>query len=213
MQTSFKNNNSDELILLLDGWGMDENPYKPLESNCDVLFVFDYSNLEFDFDFSKYKKITLIAFSAGVFMAGYLKDRLPKFDYSVAINGTLKLFNPQLGLPQSSRSMMENINEKNCLELRKKLIYGKKHLALFDKNQPHREIKSSLSELSSLKKYYSQAKDIKFDFDKVIIGQNDEIIPYQNQYKAWTNHKNKRIMQGGHFLFYNFNDFDKIINL
>lgn len=215
MQTFFENNNKDELIILFCGWGMDEKAFQPLSKDYDILFVFDYSNLEFDanIDFSKYKKNILITFSAGVFMAAYLQNKLPKCEVKIAINGTLKLFDENFGLPESNCKMMEEVNEKNYLELRKKLLYDKKHLAIFNKNQPERTIESSLHELSSLKKYYANAKDLKFDYDKVIIGKNDEIIPYANQFKAWTNHKSKRIIQGGHFLFYNFTNFDEIINL
>lgn len=220
MQTFFEDNQKDELIILFCGWGMDEKAFQPHNRNYNILFVFDYndtdnfrSRIECAMTEKTYKKITLIAFSAGVFMAAYLQDKLPKCDLKIAINGTLKLFDVNLGLPQSSYTMMANINEKNYLELRKKLIYGKKHLAIFNKNQPARTIESSLHELSALKKYYANAKDLKFDYDKVIIGQNDEIIPYSNQFKAWTNHKNKRIIQGGHFLFYYFDSLDEIINL
>lgn len=215
MQTFFENNNKDELILLFCGWGMDEKPFHLLSSNYDILFIFDYSDLELNTNcnFSKYKKIILLAFSAGVFMAAYMQDKLPKCDLKIAINGTLKIFDTNLGLPQLSYTMMANISEKNYLELRKKLIYGKKDLTLFNKNQPARDIQSSLKELSALKKYYSNAKELKFHYDKVIIGQNDEIIPYSNQFRAWMNHKNKRVMQGGHFLFYYFSSFDEIINL
>lgn len=215
MQTFFEDNNKDELIILFCGWGMDEKAFSPLKRNYDVLFVFDYGDLEFDInmDFSKYKKNILITFSAGVFMAAYLQDKLPKFDLKIAVNGTLKLFDENVGLPQSSCKMMEEINEKNYLELRKKLIYDKNHLAIFNKNQPARTLPSSLTELSSLKKYCAQTKELQFNYDKIIIGENDEIIPYANQLRTWENHKTKQIIQGGHFLFYYFESLDEIINL
>lgn len=213
MQTFFQDNKSDELILLFNGWGMDEKPFTPLISFRDILFVSDYSdcqNFNFNFDFSKYKKIFLITFSAGVYMAAYLQDKLPKLDMKIAVNGTLKLFNQNLGLTQQNVNMMASVSEKNYMELRKKLFYNKKYLAVFNKYQPARDITSSLNELAALKKYY--LKDLKFDYDKVILGQNDLIIPYANQFRAWQNHKNKRILQGGHFLFYLFKSFDEIIN-
>ncbi len=78
MQTFFQDNNSDELILLFNGWGMDEKPFLPLTSSRDILFVSDYSNFDFspNIDFSDYKKIFLITFSAGTFMTAFLKDNL-----------------------------------------------------------------------------------------------------------------------------------------
>lgn len=215
MQTFFRNSNSDELILLFCGWGMDEKPFAPLKSSSDILFVFDYSESQerpLSFDFSKYKKITLISFSAGVFMAGSLQDFLPKLDYKVAVNGTLKLFDEEKGLPKESILQMENINEKNYLELRKNLVDNQEHFDTFNKHQPHRDLKSSLDELAALKQYYNDSK-FDFDYDKIIIGENDKIIPKENQSKAWAGNKNTYLVKGGHFLFYNFCNFEQIFYL
>jgi biotin synthesis protein BioG len=213
MKTFLRNNGSDELYLVFCGWGMDEKSFAPLKSNKDILFVFDYSDLDFSYDFSMYKKVYLISFSAGVLCAAILKDKLPKLEHSVAVNGTFKLFDSALGTAPTSLSMMENVNKNNFIELRRRLIYGKKHLALFTKNECARTIESSLTELKSLKKISKDNKNIDFNYDKVIIGQNDEIIPYSNQMNSWKNHKNKRIIAGGHFLFYNFDSFEQIIDL
>lgn len=211
MQTNLQNNDSDEIIVLLDGWGMDETPYTPLKSTKDILFVNDYSELEFDFDFSKYKRKILITFSAGVFMAGYLKDRLPKFDLTIAINGVLNPFDKTIGLPEEMFSRMENITFENALEFRRYLISDKSHLEKFNRFQPHRDLKSSQNELAALKKYFQNKVD--YGFDKIIIGKDDKIIPYENQLIAWKKHNNIRTMEAGHFLIYNFNSFDEIINL
>ncbi len=205
MQTHFQDNHSDELIIFFDGWGMDARPYSLMKNRRDVLYVYDYKFL----DFSKYKKISLIAYSAGVFMAGYLKDVLPKLDFKIAVNGVLDLFNPQMGLPHRSISMMENVSLENYMELRKELISDENQLMMFNKIQPLRDIESSLNELSALHKYAKNKVD--FDFDKVIMGRDDKIIPFENQKTAWAQHKNTSVLDGGHFLFYNFNSFDDIV--
>ncbi len=212
MQTFFKDNQSDELILLFDGWGMDEKPYAQMESNRDVLFVFDYSNLYFDFNFSKYKKIHLITFSAGVFMSAHLCSTLPQFATKIAINGTLFPYDKEKGIPDETFSEMENITLENALDFRKKLIYDDSHITQFNKLQPNRTLQNSLDELSALKKIFA-LKTPSFEFDKIIIGENDLLIPYENQLKAWAGHKNTRILNGGHFLFYLFKSFDEIIDL
>lgn len=38
-----------------------------LQDSKDVLILYDYQNLELEFDFSKYRQIDIIAYSAGVF--------------------------------------------------------------------------------------------------------------------------------------------------
>lgn len=211
MQTHFQNNSSDEIIVLLDGWGMDENPYASLKSSRDILFVNDYRNLDFDFNFSKYKRKFLIAFSAGVFMTAFLKDRLPKFDMKIAINGTLKPYDKNCGIPEEVFSMMENITFENALEFRQSLINNESHLRQFNRFQPNRDLKSSQEELRALKEYFQTS--VNCEFEKIIIGKEDKIIPFENQLRAWENHENVHTISGGHFLIYNFDNFDEIINL
>lgn len=220
MKIIFKNNNSEELILLFNGWGMDERPYKPLKCNRDILFVSDYSDLTFElpqnfaqkFGFSKYKKIILITFSAGAFMASFLKNKLPKLDLKIALSGNFHLFKEGFGVPEDILFEMKNLTFENALEFRKKLVDEKREYDLFNKNQPLRSLESSQNELSALEKYSEENSNPDFKFDKVIIGKNDKIIPYKNQLKAWDNHKNLKTLEGGHFLFYKFEDFDDIIN-
>lgn len=218
MKSYFQNNNSDNLILFLNGWGMDERPLLSLKSNYDVLQIFDYSEINsdvFDFDFLSYKSIILICFSAGVYMAGILKDILPKADFKIAVNGSLNTFNENEGLPLESALTIENTNEENYMELRTKLISSPEHIERFNQNQPYRNIESSLAEFAALKKYYSEYKKVKFNFDKVIISQDDKIIPMKNQLNSWREYKNTHLVfsSGGHFLFYNFSDFSEIISL
>lgn len=212
MQTYFRDNQSEELILLFSGWGMDEKPYGPIKSSRDILFVYDYTVLDssLGFDFSKYKKIILMSFSAGVFMASYLQDILPDLDLKIAVNGTLKMLDDKLGIPEVNFLEMGSITLQNALEFRKKLVDKKKHYDLFNKYQPSRDLKSSLDERSALKKYYE--KSINFDYDKIIISDNDQIIPADNQLRAWGNHTNIKTINSGHFIFYEFADFDEIIN-
>lgn len=62
------NNISDSLLIFFTGWGCDEYEFKHLKSSSDVLVLYDYSDLDLNFDFSKYKNFDLIAFSAGVLL-------------------------------------------------------------------------------------------------------------------------------------------------
>lgn len=211
MQTFLRNNNSNELILLFNGWGMDERPYEPIASSRDILFVSDYTDLELNFDFSKYEKIILITFSAGTFMSAYLQDKLPKLDLKIALSGNLHLFTDGCGPSKNVLSEMKNISFENALEFRKKLVYSEKEYSLFNKNQPMRTLASSLSELDLLQKYSDENKVLDFEFDKVIIGENDEILPRENQLRAWKGFENLTSIEGGHFLFYKFSNFDEII--
>lgn len=214
MKMYLRNNNNDELILFMLGWGMDERPFKPLKSNFDVLFVYDYSDLNFEFDFSKYKKITLMAFSCGVFMTSVLKEKLPSCDLKIAINGTLELFDEDLGVTEKNYKILENISPKNYLSFRKNfLTTSEKELNLFNHNQPFRNFESAALELKMLKEYYSKYRGTQYKFDMAIVAEQDKMLLTKNQINYWESHSTKyKISKGGHFNFYNFEDLEQILN-
>lgn len=216
MKTYFRDNKSENLILFFLGWGMDERPLSPLKSTSDILFIYDYSNLELDFktDFSKYKKITLVAYSCGVFMASSLKKHLPEFDFKIAINGSLILFDEELGLTKEGYKALESISPKNYMEFREKhLTDTKEELDLFNKNQPFRSFESATEELRTLNKYNAQNKNIEFKYDIALVPKKDNTLLTKNQIKQWQQSKTPyKLVDGGHFNLYKFKDLDEIIS-
>lgn len=208
MEKFLLKNNSDRLIIFLCGWGMDEKPLLPLKIDNDVLFLFNYSDLSLDFDFSDYGKIDLIAFSCGVFMVGMLKDVFPEIGRSAAINGTFKLFDNKFGLDDAVIKTFEGISLKNYMDFRKNhLLQSQWELEIFNANQPHRTIEDSMKELDALKTYYERSKRVIFPFDKIFVSKNDKIIKTQNQKAFWGDYS---LIDGGHFPFYNFKTLDEI---
>ncbi|MEG1965493.1 MAG: DUF452 family protein [Oscillospiraceae bacterium] len=214
MQKYFLDKNSDELLIFFCGWGLDEIPFKGYIAECDVLFLFNYSNLNLDFDFSKYSKITLLAYSYGVFMSGLFKDKLPKIDCSIALNGTLKAIDDEFGIPEKIFALtLENMNLETALKFRRKLFNKEEDYQKFNKNLPNRLLEDSLAELDFIKKCAQEYKKIDFDFDKVIIASDDKIYPTKSQRAFWKNHKNIKELNSGHFPFYLFKGFQDIIEL
>ena len=51
-----------------------------------------------------------------------------------------------------------------------------------------------------------------FDFDCVICAKNDRIIPFRSQENHWAGHKNKKILNSGHFPFYEFSSFEEMLS-
>ena len=107
------NKNSEKLLIFFTGWGCDESEFEHLKANSDVLLLYDYSNLSLDFDFSKYKNIDLIAFSAGVFVASIMNFNF-KINNKIAISGNPFLFDEKLGLSKEIQDILYNITEKNA---------------------------------------------------------------------------------------------------
>lgn len=215
MKTYFQDNGSDEIIVLFNGWGMDERPYIPLLcKNYDFLFVHDYSDLAFkhNVNFKKYIKRYLVCFSAGVFMSSLVQDSLPEFSLKIAINGILDLFNKETGVCRVALEEMKNLSLENVIPFREKIIPNEIHREMFVSNQPNRDLESSLNELYAIISHYPKRTNKKWGFDKVLIGKQDITIPVENQIKSWENHESIHFLDGGHFPFYNFKSFNEIIN-
>lgn len=220
MQHWLRCNNSSELIVVMCGWGMDNKPFEPLNSNSDVLFLYNFDEIcpVFDSNFyKKYKKITLIAFSYGVFMASIWKDFLPEFNLKIAVNGTLRPIDDEFGIPHKVFKLtLENLSLETLPKFRTKLFNDKAGYELFNKHLSNRSLDDSAEELASLKKHTLTNKDATFDYDFVIISSDDKIIPTKNQINYWNCQKvpvNKVFHDSGHFCFYKFKTFEDIITL
>lgn len=212
MKQFLLSNNSDELLIFFCGWGLDEKPFREFNSNCDVLFLYNYSNLELNFDFSKYSKIGLLAYSYGVFMSSLFKENLPKIDYSIAINGTLKPIDDEFGIPKKIFELtLENMSLETALKFRKRLFNKDEDFQKFNANLPHRLIEDSLAELEFIKKCAHDFPNQDFKFDKVIISSEDKIYPTKAQRAFWANHENLKEIKTGHFPFYQFESFHDTI--
>ena len=115
MKQHFTDNNSNKLILFFTGWGCDEYAFEHLSSECDVLIFYDYTDLNYNFDLSKYTEINLIAFSAGVFVGSVFKSDF-EINKKLAISGNPYLFDNKLGLSDSILKIMSEITEENADE-------------------------------------------------------------------------------------------------
>lgn len=210
MKTKLLKNNSDELILFLGGWGCDEHSYQKMKSKRDVLICWDYTSLDFEFDFSFYKKYYLISYSAGVFIAGLINDKLPEFDCKIAINGNPKIFDKKFGISKDIVDVFRGLNLENYMDFRLKyLVRNEEELKYFNLYQPYRSFESCFEELDKLEEYFNSNYQI-IDYDKAIISSEDKIFTLDAQ-KEYYNGKYKILKNSAHDVFYYFRSFDDII--
>lgn len=197
---------------------MDENPFSILKSDSDVLFVYDYTTPDFpDFDFSKYKQVSLLAFSYGVYASGIAK--LPeslKLESSTAINGTLIPVDETYGVPLKQFELTEKMDSKSVVKFRERLFGGEKakpHFQIFECNLPNRSAKSCTEELIGMKKYVPVFAMPDRKFDKVYIANRDRCVPTRNQKNFWQkqNFSNIIELETGHFPFYNYQSFEELL--
>lgn len=186
MKTHLINNaNSKDLMIFLLGWGMDYLPMVPVVGERNVLFVYDYTDLKLEFDFSKYKNFTLAAFSCGVFMAPFLKEKLPTVSKATAFSGVFELFNPEFGLTPEVISVFKGITLDNYMDFRRDyLLDTQSELEKFNKHAPLRTIESSLAELDALERYDKTFPKTGYPFSRVFYRQKRPYHPRKKSGKS-----------------------------
>lgn len=211
MKQFFIKNNSNKLLLFFSGWGCDEHEFEHLRANSDVLIFYDYTNLNYNFDFSKYSEINMLAFSAGVFIGSIFKHAF-KINKKIALSGNPYLFDEKLGLSNDIQNVLTNITVDNCND------FAKNYLVKTDdeyKNfhNSNRTLESCNEEFEALKSiYHHEYQNIKDTYNIALIGDNDPIFNPENQ-KLYYKDRLTIIKNARHNIFFRVTSFDEIINL
>ncbi len=210
MRNYLINNNSDKLLIFFTGWGCDESEFEHLKSTSDVLFLFDYYDLNIDFDFAGYNEYNLIAFSAGVFIASILNFNI-ELRRRIAISGNPYLFDEHFGLSLKTQNTLYNITEKNADDFAiNYLIKTEEEKKIFHHSK--RTIESCQKEFESLQRIYKTHKEeIKDIYNYALFGGDDKIFNLTVQ-KEFYKSRLHIIKNARHNLFFRINSFDKIIN-
>lgn len=199
--------NNKNLIIFFNGWGMDENIVKHLAyEDYDVLMFYDYNTIDTDFNWDLlniYIEKNIIAWSMGVMIASKLASNTVFFNKegsNTAINGTLRPIDEKFGIhPRIYDLTIKGFNEKG----REKFVKS-----MFDGdfvNSCSRNIENQRSELVALKNYKS---DDSFKYDKVLISDNDKIIPTKSQVAYWGIEPN---LKAGHCPFFQFKKWRELL--
>jgi biotin synthesis protein BioG len=204
------NNHSDTLLLFFTGWGCDEYEFEHLQAESDVLLLFDYSDLNLYFDFSKYKKIDLIAFSAGVFVASIFN-----FDFEIgtkiAIDGNPYLFDEYFGLSIDMQNILYNITEANAEDFARNYLV-KTDTEWKNFHPSKRTLESCRIEFDNLKKIYQTNKQkITNIYNFAIFGEEDPIFNVAAQKEFYGNRLNI-VKNARHNLFFRISRYKQIFN-
>lgn len=212
MQYFFQNHNSSELIVFFAGWGCDYNQFVNLHDTSDVLILYDYQDLELNFDFNKYANIYLLAYSAGVFVSCLLSDKIPDVRKKIAVCGNPYLFDKKLGISPTHLQVLQNISLDNYLDFRRKyMVFSDNEYARYNELQSLRSLESCQSELAYLQQLYFEYKDkIVPCFDKAIVAA-DDLLFNLNAQKDFYKEKLSIIPNARHHIFFRFNSFEELI--
>ena len=208
MQKYLINKNSDNLLIFFTGWGCDEFEFEHLQSDRDVLLLYNYLNMDLNFDFSKYKKFDLIAFSAGVFMASIFN-----FDFEIgkkiALSGNPYLFDEKLGLSKDIQKVLCSVTAETADDFaRNYLVKTEEEWKKFHHSK--RTPESCLAEFNALKSIYeNQKQNIRDIYDSAYIGADDPIFNPSKQ-KEFYGSKLHLVENARHNLFFRIESYEEI---
>jgi pimeloyl-[acyl-carrier protein] methyl ester esterase len=208
-----------QLIVVFGGWGTDEYVFAPLcNDEFDYILFYNYSADEALIlpETKKYEKITLIAWSLGVWAAEYLFPRiLIKPDVTIAVNGTPIPADDHYGIPLSVfETALNNITEENIERFYYRMFGTIRKEIAGSEVGFQRTLKSLKDELRWLYNRIMEQKEPGFRWDYAVSGENDNIFPALNQISYWNKTENTKhiILPLPHFFFYNFKSFTDFIN-
>ena len=212
-----------KIILFFNGWGMDEDVVKHLDvEDYDVLMFYDYNNLDTDFDFELldiYEEKNLIAWSMGVMVGSMSKLDSNCFSQTVAINGTLRPIDEEFGIhPKIYDLTIKGFNEKGRDRFIKSmfdtqtsfpnpLFQGVGKRSLCDQHSELVALKEICVSTPPTNSLPQGAGEHSF-YNKVLISDNDKIIPTKSQVAFWEIEPN---IKGGHCPLFQFSKWSELL--
>lgn len=218
MKTEFISHNKSSLIVFFCGFYTDANCFIEFDNGKnDLLFVYDYSDMENNpleyFDFLDYTKVSVIAYSYGVWALNYVYNQnlLPKIESSCALCGTFCPIDNEYGVNEKIYDLMaRSLNSDTIEKFEQKMALGA--TSPLKIKSANRKIENLSDELLNIKVVSKRTWFKKnFEFDKVVLAKKDRIFPYSSQANFWAAHKHKVELECGHFPFFEFRDFDEIL--
>ena len=218
MKTEFINHGKTSLIVFFCGFYTDANCFIEFDNGKnDILFVYDYSDMQNNpleyFDFLNYTQVSVIAYSYGVWALNYVynQDLLPEISSSCAISGTFCPVDNDYGVNEKVYELMaRSLNSDTIEKFEQRMALGASSpLNIKRANRKIENLADELLNIRMISKHTWFKKN--FEFDKVVLTKKDRIFPYSSQANFWATHRNKVELECGHFPFFEFKDFDEIL--
>lgn len=201
-----KKEGSENLILFFGGFASDESLLKSFEFGGDVLMFCDYSDFEAEIpkEVFEYSKVSVVAWSFGVWVADFLEKRLPRADVRIALCGSTSPVDDNLGIPsQIFSGTLENFSEP-AYEKFLLRVFGAANFKAAGEMFAKRSLAELKAELQNLAAAFKDFKAKPENWTRAIAAKNDKIFPLSNMKNAWGD--KLEVVSGEHFpmsLFHN----------
>ncbi len=213
METHWKINQGEELLLFFTGWGMDHHPGNLLESTrFDICTCYDYRQpaCPDDIRWQRYSRVTLVAWSMGIWAAEHiLQGKELLMGEKIAINGTPYPVNDQWGIPEKIvRATHRNLSSESLHRFYRRMYGGE---TLYRAMSPHwpvvnpEERKEELSLILDQKDHNPSIL-----WDKAILSVNDKIFPIENLRRYWSGKTLCREITAPHYPFHLYRNWEEL---
>ncbi|MFO7902347.1 MAG: alpha/beta fold hydrolase [Planctomycetota bacterium] len=200
-----KRGENSRVLLFFAGWGMDDRPFRELQSDrYDVCVCFDYRDLDAILDgrsgsswprheasssglletSATYDTVTVVGWSFGCAVAARIMARAdwPVRD-ALAINGTVVPEDDQLGIPSHRLdATAQGLLQGGWPKFVRRMCVERTARLHFQKRVPQRELAGALIELDALRSLGTPEVS---GFTQAIVGSRDKIIWPENQERCW----------------------------
>lgn len=209
---------NDQLIVFYSAWGTDETMLTPL-CNDDVDFIL-FNNYSADEalilpQMKKYSRITLVAWSLGVWAAEYLFPKTGiKPDVTIAINGTPFPADEEFGIPlKVIEGTLNNITEESIGKFYLRMFGDKKTYEKHQSRVPKRSLKSVHDELRWLYNRIMERNDSSLSWDYAVMSKEDRVFPSKNLQNYWGRQKETTLitLPFPHYFFHKWNCFSDFV--
>ena len=207
-------NGSDRVILFFNGWSMDAAAVKHLKTEADLLMLYDYRKMD---DVSlpgleTFREVFVVGWSMGVWAANRILSRMSiGKSVNIALNGTERPVDARYGIPPKIYCLTEQgMNEQGREIFMRRMLGNRRETERFRENRSSRSLEDICEELSSIRKQcVGEVYPLKWD--RVYISEGDVIFTVENQLNWWKGKTAIHLLAGGHYPFYNFQNWEEII--
>lgn len=202
---------SSSLILFFSGWSAAPGLFARLKADegTDVMVCYDYRDVRFEEDLSRYEEIRLIAWSMGVRMAELAAGGKYAFASAIAINGTSCPIHDAYGIPEKIfRGTLDQLDAEGMKRFNRRMCGSREICAEYEAfpTRPLEEIKEELQHIYALCRkegetgQTSSASSI--PWTHAIISSADRIFPAANQHNYWDGCCAVTEIDAPHYPFY-----------
>lgn len=202
---------SSSLVLFFSGWAAAPGLFTRLmaEEGTDVMICYDYRDIGFEEDLSRYKEIRLIAWSMGVRMAELATGGKYTFASATAINGTPCPIDDAYGIPEKIfRGTLDRLDAEGMKRFNRRMCGPRQLCAEYEAfpARPLEETREELQQMDALCRREGEAAQTSADssipWTRAVIGAGDRIFPPANQHAYWDGRCAVTEIDAPHYPFY-----------